>query len=107
MRKIANGVPICSRRSCKDFDWQRMINHITAEICIVTCWLSTLIGSGRARQKRVAAWLGRRDPIIFPAAPSVRAYRVNEIAPNPGCAGVDADPDLGDIGVPRPSGSEN
>jgi hypothetical protein len=91
----------------KDLDWQRVIDYIAAEIWIVTLWLDTLVCSRRARQQRIAARLCRRGPIVFPAAPCVPAYRVKEVALEPRCATVEADPDLGDIGIPRPSGTEN
>src|SRR6266849_2197107 len=96
-----------SRRSYKDLNWQWMIDHIAAEVWIVTVWLGALVCSRRTRQQRIAARLCRRDPIVFPASPCVPAYRVEEFALNPRCAAIEADPDLGDIGVPRPSGTEN
>src|SRR3984893_12845851 len=96
-----------SRRSYKDLDWQRMIDHIAAEIRIVTVRLSALVCSRRTRQQRIAARLCRRDPVVFPASPCVPVYRVEEFALNPRCAAIEADPDLGDIGVPRPCGTEN
>src|SRR5216684_5756929 len=96
-----------SRRSYKDLNWQRMIDHIAAEIWIVTVRLGTLVCSRRTRQQRIAARLCRRDPIVFPASPCMPVYRVEEFALNPRRAAVEADPDLGDIGVPRPSGTED
>src|SRR5260370_16565020 len=84
-----------------------MMGHIAAEIWVVTIWLGTLVCSHRTRQQRITAGLCRRDPIIFPAAPCVPAYRVEELALNPRCAAIEADPDLGNIGVPRPGGTEN
>src|SRR6266403_5851040 len=104
---VALSVRRNSDRSYKDLDWQRVIDHITAEIWIVAVRLGTLVCSRRARQQRIAARLCRRNPIVFPAAPCVPVYRVEEIALNPRCAAIEADPDLGDIGVPRPSGAEN
>src|SRR6266849_2231439 len=99
--RLPSGVRRSSQRSYKDLNWQRVIDHIAAEIWIVTFWLGTLVCSRRARQQRITARLCRRDPIVFPAAPCVRAYRVEEIALNPRCAAIEADPDLGDIGDAR------
>src|SRR5229473_1279797 len=93
---LPSGVRRSSQRSYKDLNWQRVIDHIAAEIWIVTFWLGTLVCSRRARQQCITARLCRRDPIVFPAAPCVRAYRVEEIALNPRCAAIEADPDLGD-----------
>jgi hypothetical protein len=90
-----------SKRSYKDLDRQRVIDHIAAEIWIVTLWLGRLVCSRRPRQQRITAGLCRRDPIVVPAAPGVPAHRVEEIALNPRCAAIEADPDLGDFGVPR------
>src|SRR3979411_184503 len=104
---LPSGVRRNSKRSYKDLDWKRVIDHIAAEIWIVTVWRGTLVCSRCARQQLITAWLCRRDPIVFPAAPCVPAYRVDEIALNPRCAAIEADPDLGDVGVPRPSGTEN
>src|SRR5260370_18626066 len=96
-----------SERSYKDLDWQRVIDHIAAEIWIVTIWLGTLVCSRRARQQRITARLCRRNPVVFPAAPCVPSDRVEEIALNPRCAAVEADPDLGDIGIASPGGTKN
>src|SRR5882724_8143127 len=96
-----------SKCSYKDLYWQRMIDHIAAEIWIVTVRLGTLVGSPRTRQQRVAARLCRRNPIVFPAAPCAPVYRVEEFALNPRCASIKANPDFGDVGVARPSGTEN
>src|SRR6266849_8800535 len=96
-----------SKCSYKDLYWQRMIDHIAAEIWIVAVRLGTLVCSPRTRQQRIAARLGRRNPIVFPASPCVPVYRVEELALNPRGASIDANPDLGDIGAPRPSGAEN
>src|ERR1700720_3761195 len=104
---LPRGVRRNSERSYKDLNWQRVIDHIAAEIWIVTVWLGTLVCSHRTRQQRITAGLCRRDPIIFPAAPCVPAYRVEEIALHPRSAGVEADQDLGDFGIPGPSGAEN
>src|SRR5437870_9158450 len=38
-----------SKRSYKDLDWQRMIDHIATEIWIVIVWLGTLVCSDRTR----------------------------------------------------------
>jgi hypothetical protein len=100
--RLPSGLRRSSKRSYKDLDWQRVIDHIAAEIWIVTNWLGTLVCSRRARQRRITAGLCRRDPIVFPAAPCVAAYRVDEIALNPRCAAVKADPDLGDLSLPGP-----
>src|SRR5438445_6465074 len=96
-----------SNRGHKDLDRQRVIDHIAAEIWIVTVRLRTLVCARRARQQRMTPGLCRRDPIVFPAAPGVPGYRVEEIALNPRCAAIEADPDLRDVGVPRPGGTEN
>src|ERR1700730_15147535 len=96
-----------SRRSYKDLNWQWMIDHIAAEIWIVTVWLGALVCSRRTRQQRLAAWVCRSHPILLPASPCVPAYRVEDCALNPRPAAIEADPDLGDIGVPRPSGTED
>ena len=45
--------------------------------------------------------------LYFPATPCVPAYRVYEIALNPGHASVGADPYLGYVGGSGPSGAEN
>src|ERR1700675_3144844 len=102
----ASGVRRNSNRSHKDLDWQGVVDHIAAEIWIVSVWLATLVCSHRTRQQRITAGLCRRDPIVFPAAPCVAAYRVDEIALHPRCAGVEADQDLGNVGVPCPGGTE-
>jgi hypothetical protein len=99
-RFTSSGVRLNSNRSHKDLDWQGVVDHIAADIWIVSVWLATLVCSHRARQQRTAARLCRRDPIVFPAAPCVPVYRVEEIALNPRCAAVQANPDFGDIGVP-------
>ncbi len=104
---LASGVRCSSKRSYKDLNWERVIDHIAAEIWIVTVRLDTLVCSRRTRQQRITAGLCRRDPIVFPAAPCVAAYRVDEIALHPRSAGVEADQDLGDFGIPGPSGAEN
>src|SRR5215217_4735104 len=84
-----------------------MIDHVAAEICIVTVRLGTLVCSPRTRQQRITARLCRRNPIVFPAAPCVPVYLVQEIALNPRRASIKADPDLVDIGASRPGGTEN
>src|SRR5882762_9986882 len=104
---LPSGVRRSSQRSYKDLDWQRVIDHIAAEIWIVTVWLGSLVCSLGTCQQRITAGLCRRDPIVFPAAPCVAVDRVDEIALNPRCAAVEADPDLGNIGVPRPCGAKN
>ena len=55
-------------RNYKDLDRKRVINHIAADIRIVTVWLGALLFSRRAPAAG-AARLCRRDPIVFPAAP--------------------------------------
>src|ERR1700682_240816 len=77
-----------SRRSDKDLNGQRVIDHIAAEIWIVTVRLGTLVCSPRTRQQRVAARLCRRNPIVFPASPCVPVYRVEEFALNPRRASI-------------------
>src|SRR5882757_4205104 len=84
-----------------------MIDHVAAKIRIVIVWLSSLVCSRCARQERIATRLHRRDPIVFPAAPSVRPYRIDEITANPRCAAIEADPYFSDIGVPGPSDAKN
>src|SRR5258705_4712704 len=96
-----------SKCSYKDLNGQRVIDHIAAEIWIVIIRLGTLVCSPRTRQQRMAARLCRRNPIVFPASPCVPVYRVEEFALNPRRASIKANPDLGDIGRPRPSGTEN
>src|SRR5258705_9749204 len=90
-----------SRRSHKDLNWQRVIDHIAAEIWIVTVRLGTLVCSLCLRQQCVTAWLRGRNPVVFPAPPCVPVDRVEEIALNPRGAAIEADPDLGDFSVPR------
>ena len=72
-----------SKRSHKNLNRQRVINHIAAEIGIVIVRLGTLVCSRRARQQCIAARLCWSDPIILPAAPCVPVYRVEELALNP------------------------
>jgi hypothetical protein len=103
----AIGVAFSSKRGYKDLDWQRVIDHIAAEIGIVTFWLRPSVCSRRAGQKRKAARLCRRDPIVFPTAPCVPAYWIDEVALNPRCAPIEADPYFSDLGVPGPSGAKN
>src|SRR6266850_3923214 len=104
---LPSGVRRSSERSYKDLNWQRVIDHIAAEIWIVTVRLGTLVCSLRTRQQRIAAWLCRRNPIVFPASPCVPVHRVEELALNPRRASIKANPNFGDVGVPRPSGTEN
>ena len=47
--RLPSGLSRSSKRSYKDLDWQRVIDHIAAEIWIVTIWLGTLVCSRRAR----------------------------------------------------------
>src|SRR5882757_964956 len=96
-----------SKPGNKNLDRQRVINHIAAEIWIVTVGLSALIRIRCARQQRVAAGLCRRDPVVFPAPPCVPVYWVEEITLYPRCAAVEADRDIGDIGVPRPCSTQD
>ena len=77
-----------SKRSYKDLDRKRVINHIAAEIRIMTVRLGTLVCSRRARQQRIAPRLCRSDPIVLPAAPCVPVYRVEELALNPRRAAI-------------------
>src|SRR6202166_3227852 len=84
-----------------------MIDHIAAVIWIVVVGLATLVGPLCARQQRIAAGLRGRAPIVFPAAPGVAGYRVEEIALKPRSAAIEADPDLRDGGVARPGRTEN
>src|SRR5260370_33106764 len=88
-------------RSYKDLDGQRVIDHIAAKIWIVSVWLGMLVRSPRTRQQRITAGLCRRDPIVFPAAPCVAAHRREESALYPRAAAIAADPDLGDVHLPR------
>src|SRR6266566_6782223 len=55
----------------------------------------------------MAAGLCRRNPIVFPASPCVPIYRVEEFALNPRGASIKTDPDLGNISVAGPSGTED
>jgi len=55
-------------RNYKDLDRKRVINHIAADIRIVTVWPGALRFSRRAPAAG-AARLCPRDPIVFPAAP--------------------------------------
>src|ERR1700754_5099189 len=96
-----------SRRADKNLDWQRVIDHIAAEIWIVIVRLDALVCSPRARQQRITARLRRCNPVVFPAAPGVPVYRVQEIALNPRRASIEADPDLGNIGASRPGGAQD
>ena len=96
-----------SRPGYKDLDWQRVIYHIAAKIGIVTFWLRSSVCSRRASQKRIAARLCWRGPIVFPAAPCVPAYRIDEISLNPRCAAIEADPYFSDVGVSGPSGAKD
>src|SRR5262249_942438 len=96
-----------SMGSYKDLNWQRVIDDIAAEIWIVTVGLDTLVCSARTCQQRIAARLCRRDPIVSPAPPCMADDRVEEIALNPRGAAIEADRDLGDIGISCPSGTED
>src|SRR4030088_275607 len=91
-----------SRRSYKDLNGQRVIDHIAAEIWIVTVRLGMLVSSLCARQQRIAAGLRGGDPVVLPAAPCMPVDRVEEIPLNPRRASIKADPYLGDIGAARP-----
>src|ERR1700732_2371225 len=93
---LPSGVRRTSKRSNKDLNWQRVIDHIAAEIRIVTVWLGTFVCSRRARQQRITAGLCRRDPVVFPAAPCVAAYGVDEIALHPRSAGGEGGQTLGE-----------
>src|ERR1700709_289417 len=89
----------------KDLDRQRVIDYVAAEVRIVAVRLGTLVGPLCLRQQRVAAGLRRRGPVVFPAPPCVPVDRVEEIALDPGGAAIEADPDLGDLGIPCPCGT--
>src|SRR5216683_3386418 len=61
---LPSGVRRSSERSYKDLNWQRVIDHIAAEIWIVTVRLGTLVCSPRARQQRIAARHSRAGPVL-------------------------------------------
>src|ERR1700747_3453212 len=84
-----------------------MIDHVAAEVRIVVVRLHTVIRTFSAREQRVATSLPRRDPVVFPAPPCVPTYGIEEIALDPRCAAIEADPNLRYIGITRPSGAEN
>jgi hypothetical protein len=48
-----------------------VIDHIAAEIWIVTVWLGTSVCSHRTRQQRITGGLGRRNSVVLPASPCV------------------------------------
>ena len=70
-RFTSSGARRNSNRSDKDLDWQRVVDHIAAEIWIVSVRLATLVCSHRARQQRITAGLCWHDPIVLPAPPCV------------------------------------
>src|SRR4030088_1064489 len=95
------------RLSDKDLDRQRVVDHIAAEVRVVAVWLQALVRTLGASQKCIPTGLRRRDPVVFPASPGVPVYGVEEVAVDPRCAAINADPDLRYNGVPRPCGAEN
>src|SRR5258707_1005975 len=109
LRFSRRAVVDCSGRRLgdKDLNWQRVIDHVAAEIRIVIVWLDTFVRTFRAGEQRVAAEMCRRNPLVLPAPPRVPVYGIEKVALHPRCATIDADPDLRYIGVPRPCRAEN
>src|SRR5258708_37389009 len=102
-----SGAGCRSRGGNEDLDWKRVNDHVTAEIRIVLVGLDALVSGFRAGEQRVAARSSRRDPVVLPAPPCVPAQRIEEIALDPRCTAVQAEPDLRYIGVAGPHCAEN
>src|ERR1700736_3807867 len=52
-RFTSSGARRNSKRCYKDLDWQGVVDHIAAEIWIMSVWLATLVCSHRTCQQRI------------------------------------------------------
>ena len=90
-----------------EFDWQQMIDHVSAAIGIAMRWLRSAERIGSAGDESLFPRLRRCLPGELPQSPRVRVRFAKQFCILPRCATVHAQLDLRDFCIARPSGSAN